>query len=606
MTDLATIQGAHPLKFPYGISDFHKIRCNGFLYIDRTGVIPTLEKSGEQLLFLRPRRFGKSLWLSVLENYYDMNKADQFDALFGDLAIGENPSKEHNQYMVLRWDFSQVSSLGDIEQIKRALFQHVNDCIKNFIQTYQTQLKFPIEINNDDGVSSFHSLMNSVSSSGHKLYLLIDEYDNFANDVLMHSLSGKQRYEDLLQGQGIVKTLFKTIKGGASLGMVSRVFITGVSPLVLSDMTSGYNVAKTIYFLDQFHDLCGFTEQEVTTMVKQLVEDCPANNNQSSQIIDTLRAFYNGYRFSENEQLPLLYNPTLAFYFLDAYQRDCRPPTQMLDGNLAMDKGKLKYIAQLPHGEAVIRQALDDENPLSLIEFGRDFGIEAIFTQANSRQFILSLLYFFGVLTLAGRNMFGELQLNIPNLVIRQLYVEQLRALVLPQNASANRIEQVSRAFYQRGDVEPLADFMEDTYFAVFDNRDYRWSNELTIKTAFLSLLFNDTFYVMDSEQAIQRQYTDLTMFVRSNMRQYQLLDFVLEFKFVKLSSVAMNAEQVRQTPRETLAKHPAIKKPLAEAKQQLRHYRQALEKKYQQPERLHCLAVVAIGFERLVWQNVG
>ncbi len=605
MTDLATIQGSRPLQFPYGISDFHNLRQENYLYIDRTLAISSLEKTGKQLLFLRPRRFGKSLWLSVLENYYDINKADQFEALFGDLAIGKNPTEEHNQYMVLRWDFSQVSSLGDSEQIKRALFQHVNGCVTHFIQSYQEQLKFPIKINTDDAISSFHSLMNSVSSSGHKLYLLIDEYDNFANDVLMHSLSGKQHYEDLLQGQGIVKTLFKTIKGGASLGMVNRVFITGVSPLVLSDMTSGYNVAESIYFLDQFHDLCGFTEAELETIVTHIIADCQLSEDTIKPVMHTLRDFYNGYRFSENEQMPLIYNPTLTFYFLKAYQRDCRPPTQMLDGNLAMDKGKLKYIAQLPHGEAVIRQALDDENPLSLIEFGRDFGVEAIFTQANSRQFILSLLYFFGVLTLSGRNLFGELQLTIPNLVIRQLYVEQLRALVLPQNASANRIEQVSRAFYQRGDVEPLADFMEDTYFAVFDNRDYRWSNELTIKTAFLSLLFNDTFYVMDSEQAIQRQYTDLTMFVRSTMRQYQLLDFVLEFKFVKLSAVAMNAEQVRQTPRETLAKHPAIKKSLSEAKQQLSHYRQALEKKYQQPERLHCLAVVAIGFERLVWQKV-
>jgi hypothetical protein len=189
--------------------------------------------------------------------------------------------------------------------------------------------------------------------------------------------------------------------------------------------------------------------------------------------------------------------------------------------------------------------------------------------------------------------------------VIRQLYLEQLRALVLPENASENRITQITRTFYQQGDLQPLADFMEDTYFEVFDNRDYRWSNELTIKTAFLSLLFNDTFYVMDSEQAIQRQYTDLTLFVRSNMRQYQLLDFVLEFKFIKLKQVNLKTKQLRRTPRSKLVKYPVIKQSLSEAKQQLSHYRQALEKKYQQPERLHCIAVVAIGFERLVWEKI-
>jgi hypothetical protein len=594
-----------PLKLPYGISDFYKIRTQQFLYIDRTELIPLVERSGQQILFLRPRRFGKSLWLSVLENYYDINKADQFETLFTDLAIGQNPTQAHNQYMVLRWDFSHVSSQGDIQQITYSLFSHLYQRTVDFIQRYQSQLKFTIENNPQNGIASFESLMSCVSNSGQKLYLLIDEYDNFANDVLMQSLAGKQRYEDLLQGQGILKTLFKTIKGGASLSMLDRVFITGVSPLVLSDITSGYNVVSSIYLYDKFNDLCGFTQAELETMVTKIVEDCQLSNDRVKPILDTLKNFYNGYRFSENEQLPLVYNPTLVFYFLEAYQRNCHAPAQMLDSNLAMDKAKLKYIAQLPHGGAVIRQALDEENPLILSEFGGDFGVEAIFNQANSSQFILSLLYFFGVLTLAGRNLFGELQLQIPNLVIRQLYLEQLRALVLPENASEKRITQITRTFYQQGDLQPLADFMEDTYFDVFDNRDYRWSNELTIKTAFLSLLFNDTFYVMDSEQAIQRQYTDLTLFVRSNMRQYQLLDFVLEFKFVKLKQINLKTKQLRQTPRAELAKHPLIKQALSEAKQQLSHYRQALEKKYQQPERLHCLAVIAIGFERLVWEKV-
>ncbi len=594
-----------PLKLPYGISDFYSLRQENYLYIDRTQAISHLENSGKQLLFLRPRRFGKSLWLSVLENYYDINKTEQFKSLFSDLAIGQNPTPTHNQYMVLRWDFSHVSSQGDIQQITHALFSHLYQRTVDFIQCYQSQLKFTIENNLQNGIASFESLMSCVSNSGHKLYLLIDEYDNFANDVLMQSLAGKQRYEDLLQGQGILKTLFKTIKGGASLSMLDRVFITGVSPLVLSDITSGYNVVSNIYLFDKFNDLCGFTKVELEAMVTQIVEDCQFSNDRVKPILDTLKNFYNGYRFSENKQLPLLYNPTLVFYFLEAYQRDCHAPAQMLDSNLTMDKAKLKYIAQLPYGEAVIRQALDEENPLILREFGGDFGVEAIFNQANSSQFILSLLYFFGVLTLAGRNLFGELQLQIPNLVIRQLYLEQLRALVLPENASEKRITQITRTFYQQGDLQPLADFMEDTYFDVFDNRDYRWSNELTIKTAFLSLLFNDTFYVMDSEQAIQRQYTDLTLFVRSNMRQYQLLDFVLEFKFVKLKQINLKTKQLRQTPRAKLAKHPIIKQALSEAKQQLKYYRQALEKKYQQPERLHCLAVVAIGFERLVWEKV-
>ena len=173
------------MKFPYGISDLDSLISEHYHYVDRTDHIPLLEEAGKQLLFLRPRRFGKSLLLSMLENYYDLNKADRFEALFGGLAIGKNPTARHNRYFVLKWDFSEISAVGDGGEIKRALYRYLNDRIGAFSDYYGKVLPNPVRIDPQDALSSFQSLLNTTRKTGHPLYLLIDEYDNFANELMM-------------------------------------------------------------------------------------------------------------------------------------------------------------------------------------------------------------------------------------------------------------------------------------------------------------------------------------------------------------------------------------------------------------------------------------
>ena len=593
------------IKFPYGNSDFHAIRTSGKLYLDRTHHIPLLEQAGEQLVFLRPRRFGKSLWLSTLANYYDLNRAGEFAALFGDLAVGQNPTPEHNQYLILRWDFSKVSAQGDTATITRHLFGHINASIERFVQTYQSLLKFSVTIRSDDALFSFESVLSAVASSGHQLYLLIDEYDNFANEVLMQTRPNQQRYEDLVQSEGILKTLFKAIKGNASEGKIGRVFITGVSPLVMSDMTSGYNVATHIYLESDFNVLCGITTNELTQLVTTISAECQQSSDNVQTTLETMRQFYNGYRFCYDFTQEKVYNPTLCFYYLRYLQRNCEAPPQILDGNLAMDANKIRYIANLPAGKAVIANILDEQQAVKLARLENQFGIEKLHDIQTDPDYMVSLLYFFGVLTLSGRGVIGELILDIPNLVIRGLYVDEIKRNALPDAGDRHSLQRLTDTFYQTADLQPLADFMESKYFAVFNNRDYRWSNELTVKTAFLTLLFNDTYYIMDSETALQRRYSDLILIVRPNMRQYALLDMVLEFKYLSLADVGLSGEQVRAQQRETLAALPLVQTALQEARQQLQHYRNVLVEKYREPQRLRCLAVVALGFERLVWEIV-
>ena len=593
------------IKFPYGNSDFHAIRTSGKLYLDRTHHIPLLEQAGEQLVFLRPRRFGKSLWLSTLANYYDLNRAGEFAALFGDLAIGQNPTPEHNQYLILRWDFSKVSAQGDTATITRHLFDHINQAIKHFTVQYRQYLQSEIDILADNAIATFESLVNVVKSSGHQLYLLIDEYDNFANEVLMQTRPNQQRYEDLVQSEGILKTLFKAIKGNASEGKIGRVFITGVSPLVMSDMTSGYNVATHIYLEPKFNALCGVTTAELMQLVTIISTSCQHSSDNVQTTIEIMRQFYNGYRFCDDIAQNKVYNPTLVFYFLRHYQEYCSAPPQILDGNLAMDANKIRYIANLPAGKAVIANILDEQQAVKLARLENQFGIEKLHDIQTDPDYMVSLLYFFGVLTLSGRGVIGELILDIPNLVIRGLYVDEIKRNALPDAGDRHSLQRLTDTFYQTADLQPLADFMESKYFAVFNNRDYRWSNELTVKTAFLTLLFNDTYYIMDSETALQRRYSDLILIVRPNMRQYALLDMVLEFKYLSLADVGLSGEQVRAQQRETLAALPLVQTALQEARQQLQHYRNVLVEKYREPQRLRCLAVVALGFERLVWEIV-
>ena len=592
------------IKFPYGVSDFHRIRTDGYLYVDRSTHIPLLEDAGRQLIFLRPRRFGKSLLLSMLANYYDVRTAADFDLLFGNLAIGKQPTAERNQYLILRWDFSKVSAQGDIEQIKRNLFAHVNVAIQGFLFTYASNLTSTPEIQTDNAIASFEALCNAVQSSGQQLYLLIDEYDNFANDVLMQDPTDTRRYHDLLEGEGILKTLFKIVKASASEGKISRVFITGVSPVVLSDMTSGYNVATSIYLEPRFNELCGLTQEELTPLVAQVLNECGQDSSQQTSVSETLRQFYNGYRFCHRTERPLMYNPTLCFYFLRHYQLECEPPRQILDGNLAMDAGRIRYIAALPNGHSIIGQIVDDEHPIALQALENQFGVEKLREVQQDSRYMLSLLYFFGVLTIRDIGELGKMVLGVPNLVIRGLYVERLKRHALPRPQDDQLAEHLAEQFYQSANLQPLVDFMENKYFAVFNNRDYCWSNELTVKTAFLTLLFNDTWYIMDSESALQRRYSDLVMIIRPSMRHYATLkDFIFEFKYLKLDELKLTGEQLREKSTAELEAMPQVQQALQDALEQLRAYQPVLAAKYQEPERLYCLAVVALGFERVIWR---
>ncbi len=602
------------MKFAYGSSDFRGMIKEGSFYIDRTDKIPLLEGSKSQL-FIRPRRFGKSLLLSMLENYYDVAKKDEFDSLFGHLAIGKNPTPLRNSYFILKLDFSCVDPTGTVDDIRMSMFDHINVMIEGFELFYKHKgFEVPkITINYDNALFSLQSLANAAAATPYPIYLLIDEYDNFANTVMMGIQildrdygrdTHNQRYQSLVHEQGPLRTFFKTVKALTTSTMFDRVFITGVSPVVMSDITSGYNVAKNIYFKDEFNALCGFTHSEVEDVIRQIVESCKFKESKIKEAVELMRTYYNGYRFSYKAE-DYIYNPTLCLYFWDEFQEYCEYPFEMLDDNLAVDESKLEYIAKIPKGQELLLGLMDETQQIVVPAISKRFGIQEMLDDASKdHAFLVSFLYYFGVLTIEDRTEDLQSILKVPNLVMKGLYVDRVCKMFLPMPDDRDNGREAARQLWSKGDIEPLCTFVEDKYFKVFANRDYRWANELTVKTAFLTLLYNDLLYIMDSEPEIDRRYADLTMIIRPDKRHGKIFDVLIEFKFVPLKDVNMTGGQAKALKEDELYKIPQIIEQLEDAGKQAAEYGKHLEEKYGNL-RLHKFVVAALGFERVCFKKI-
>jgi len=589
------------MKFAYGISDFRSVITEDYFYIDRTDRIPLIEQAGKQLLFLRPRRFGKTLLLNMLVNYYDVARAEEFDTLFGHLAIGKNPTTKHNQYLIMIWDFSRVDTQGTMHEIQQRLYDHINGSIASCAMTYQLE----VAIDPENAIASLDTLLRTIRTKGQQLYLFIDEYDNFANEVMASKVHNNERYAELAYGEGVLKALFKNIKAAASGNGLDRVFITGVSPIVMADISSGYNVATNIYRYPRFNDLCGFTESEVKEALQQTLKECEQRGKhaiQAAQAMSTIQQFYNGYCFNQHD-FTSVYNPTLVLYFLQNLNYECRYPDNLLDNNLAMDRDRINYIARLSNGTTLIENICDDSQPVVVPQLYDRFGLDDMLKHEQQEYELASLLYYLGVLTQDKVVGLGEQQLRIPNLVIRSLYVEKLRKLLLP-NVQWNTYYQAVKTFFISGDLQPLCDFLQPR-LDIFSNRDYRWVNEFAIKTGFLLFLFDDRLYIVDSEPELNRGYADLTLIARPDMRQYEMLDHLLEFKFIKLSALNLSGQAIQAMSSDALHDLPLVQTAFAAATEQLATYQPILQQRYGAVLRLQTTAVVAIGFERLLWQRV-
>lgn len=589
-------------KLPYAIANFRTIREEDYLYVDRTSYIRTLENmSGKSFLFVRPRRFGKSLWLNVLKHYYDLALTDKFDSLFGDLDIGKNPTPLRNRYFVMTWNFSRIDPHGTVDEIAEQMNETFNNTIMNFLTYYSEHLSASVRVT-PRAVDTLENVLSVIARTSGKLYLLVDEYDNFANEVMA---TDEAAYKGLVRKEGPLKTLYKGLKDLTENSVLDRLFVTGVSPVVMSDITSGANIFKNLYLRKEYSTLCGFTQEEITGILTEIADHCGLPEPSVREAGEMMNLWYNGSRFSADSDVKV-YNPTLALYFLDYLMETCQYPSQMLDSNLAADEDKLKYLGKAVSGRQTVTDIFQKNTPLVINALADRFTLAAMLDQeGQDNTFLASYLYYFGMLTISGRDARGRVCLTPPNLVTRKLYSDQILRFLLPLGADRNESGEAVDRLIDHGDIRPLLEFTEKKIFSVFSNRDYRWMNEFAVKAAFTALLFDDNTYALFSEPELSREYADLCLIIRPDARQYDLCDMLFEFKYVSLKTLELSGKKVRSMTEAELLQKQDVKDAFKDAETQIGRYAGVLRERFGEALRLKTYIIVSVGFDRLLGREI-
>ncbi len=420
------------MLLPYGISSFAELRRGGYAFADKTRFIRDLEsaeKGRHYLVFVRPRRMGKTLLVSMLEHYYDILHAPSFDALFGGLAIASAPTPEKGRYAVLRLEMTGLPTSGGKDQLRAAFHDRLHNKIHEFLERYAAVLPevvaaFAAGRSTGEPASLMDRFLTAMRRSPHPLYLFVDEYDNFTNDLIARG--DHRMYRDLVHASGFVREFYKTVKEGTALGVIPRIFMTGVSPVTLDDLTSGFNITSNISLHEDFNAFAGFTAEDVGRLLAGVLADGGFTLDPGAAMED-LRRYYNGYLFS-SDATERLFNPDMVLYFLKELRPPSRYPGELLDINVRTDYGRIHRLLFTPEG--AVRSDVVGELLAVIIAGRAPARLQTSFPldRAYEGVYFISLLYYLGLLTLQEDE--GWLRLGIPNYAIRTLYWEAIARLV--------------------------------------------------------------------------------------------------------------------------------------------------------------------------------
>ena len=526
-------------RIPYGMMNFVAVREDNCYYVDKTRFIEKVEKANKYFCFIRPRRFGKSLTMSMLHHYYDINAADKFERLYGDLYIGKHPTPNHNKYLILYLNFAVVNA--DLGNYRSALDAHCNTRFNSFCDTYASLLSsgFKDELNRKNGcVEQLDYIYNECDRVGLKIYLFIDEYDHFTNHILSDA-ARLEEYKGETHGTGYLRTFFDTIKSG-TYSSIERVFITGVSPVTLDDLTSGFNIG-TNYSLDyDFNEMVGFTEKEVREMLTYYGQHYEFNHT-IDELIEIMKPYYDNYCFSEDAYgETTMYNSNMVLSFLYKYIGNrCRLPKRMLDENIRVDYNKLRMLIrkdkEFAHDASIIQTLVSKGYVTGELKEG--FPAEDI---ANNDNF-LSLLYYFGMVTIGGIYR-GKPKFVIPNEVVREqvytylldnyhdnhLYTDKDKLSLLEENMAYD------------GEFKPFFQFIADSIYTFASQRD-RQKGESFVHGYTLALTSLCCYYRPISELDNQNGYADIFLRPRCEIYKDMEHSYIIELKYLK--SQATEAE---------------------------------------------------------------
>ena len=526
-------------RIPYGMMNFVAIREDNCYYVDKTRFIEKVERANKFFFFIRPRRFGKSLTMSMLHHYYDINAANKFERLYGDLYIGKKPTPNHNKYLVIYLNFAVVNA--DLGNYRSALDAHCNTRFNYFCDTYSSLLPENIkdELNKKNGcVEQLDYIYNECDRAGQKIYLFIDEYDHFTNHILSDA-ARLNEYKGETHGTGYLRTFFDTIKSGTD-SSIERVFITGVSPVTLDDLTSGFNIG-TNYSLDYgFNEMVGFTEAEVREMLTYYSQHFEFHHT-VDELIEIIKPYYDNYCFAMKAYgKTTMYNSNMVLSFLYKYiDNDCEIPDKMLDENIRVDYNKLRMLIrkdkEFRHDASIIQTLVSKGFVTGELKEG--FPAEDIAKENN----FVSLLYYFGMVTIGGIYR-GTPKFVIPNEVVR----EQVYTYLLDNYhenhlyTDSEKISLLEENMAYDGDFKPFFQYIADSIYTFAAQRD-RQKGEAFVHGYTLALTSQCRFYRPISELDNQNGYADVFLCPRCEIFTDMEHSYIIELKYLK--SQATEAE---------------------------------------------------------------
>ncbi len=529
-------------QIPYGVSDFNDFRVKNLYYVDKTRFIRDIEKKGSYLFLIRPRRFGKSLFLAILEAYYDITFKDRFDSLFSGTDIHQNPTKEKNSYLVLKLNFSMVNS--NISMVESAFLTRIKNAANSFVLKYQKYLDIDIkdaqaEFNSKKSASEvMDTFLNYCLRKEQKLYVIIDEYDNFANTIL--SESGEKAFREITHGGGFLRAFFNVVKAGTTDmdAPISRLFITGVSPITLDDVTSGFNIGSNISLHPDINEIMGFTQDEVETMIEYYRQTGKIRHS-TPELLEIMGQWYNHYRFSLYAGREV-FNTVLVLYFLKEYLVNSRIPASLIDHNVGIDYEKLRHLIIIdkkgaPAGQtngnfSKLRQIMENHTIHSTII--DSFPIAKLVSPEN----FTSLLYYFGLLTITGSDEENKAILKIPNEAIKRLYYDYIKETYEETGIltiDLSRYEAAMKEMAFSGKWKPLIVYLAEQMEASMGIRDLI-TGEKAVQ-AFLNVYLGlSSLYLVYSEKELKKGYADLVL--EPFLAQYPGLkySYLIEIKYIK------------------------------------------------------------------------
>ena len=531
-------------RIPYGMMNFAVIRRDDCYYVDKTRFIPMIEEADKFFFFIRPRRFGKSLTVNMLQHYYDILAKDKFEALFSDLYIGKHPTRDRNSYLVLYLNFSGI--VGELHNYRKGLDAHCQTMFDYFCDIYADYLPKGIkeELDKKEGaVEQFEYLFTECNKTNQRIYLFIDEYDHFTNAILS-DIESLHRYTDETHGEGYLRAFFNKIKAG-TYSSIERCFITGVSPVTMDDLTSGFNIGTNYSLTPEFNEMIGFTEEEVRQMLTYYSTTSPFNHS-VDELIEIMKPWYDNYCFAEEcYGETTMYNSNMVLYFVKNYIQRGKAPRDMVEDNIRIDYEKLRMLIrkdkEFAHDASII-QTLVSEGYVTG-ELKKGFPAVNITNPDN----FVSLLYYFGMLTISGTYE-GRTKLTIPNQVVReQIYTYLLSTYNEAElNFSSYEKNELASALAYRGDWKAYFGYIADCLKRYTSQRD-KQKGEFFVHGFTLAMTAQNRFYRPISEQDTQAGYVDIFLCPLLDIYSDMKHSYIVELKYAKYKDPESRVEELRQ-----------------------------------------------------------